>query len=874
MNRLVGFAGVVAACSLAAVAHAQPPQFVLEWGQFGTAIESFNEPYALTVDASGNVYVSDTVNNRIQKFDADGNFIRTWGGLGLAAGQFRDPVGLTTDAAGNIYVAEFTGDRVQKFDADGNFITKWGSTGSGPGQFRTADDVCVDPSGDVFVADKNNHRIQKFTAGGSFLLEWGAFGTAPGQFQHPVGVKCDAAGNVYVVEQSGNRMQKFTASGTYITMWGTPGAGPGQFNEPVHLDIDAADRIYVPDSKNHRIQVFETDGTFVVAWGTQGTGEGEFQEPEGVAVGPDGSVYVADTQNHRVQKFFGTDTACGACPPLPAADTARFHFGAVVPAGGAFFDVPLQVDTAENVTFSQMTVEFDAACVQFVSASVGSDVANAGGIFVNEGAGASDPALDRHVLVNVTGEYGARCDSEVFVLRFESLVGPASACRIAWDRSAPAGNPPNHLNTTESVQIRSPALRFCDLDGFDTRTTFRFGSPTPIAGGLEVPLLVTTHEAITFTQMTVEYDGACATFLGASMGSGVTNPGSPFILDTTGATDPLLDRHVSINATGQYGPGTDIEVFRLQFGFAGGVPSPCRLVWDRATPAGNAPNHLITGVPSVIRPDVIHFIDGAIASTCPDIHVSGRITYFGNGADVEAAIPDATSQAVTVANCAVPSQNDAAGDGSYDLALGSGPLAQVCICATRPKADCEGAEGGVISGNDLIRMQDFIAQIGPSPTERERLAADLNGDGNLLANDAMALKQWIGHAAVCATDKCLGNATDNCAGTWRFVFPHGPNPGDFTTDERCLNGVCGDHEVNAEGILLGDVDASWPNVFPGPLAAKSESARTWYLAASVSLARRLARISRSSTPRTIPACCRSRCCRRVSITRGCAPRRR
>lgn len=815
MCRQITLRSILVLGLMAASASAVPnPQFLLQWGAFGQGDGEFNEPYGVAVDALGNVYVSDTVNYRIQKFDADGNFILKWGSFGFGPGQFYDPVGLTVDANGNVYVAEFSNDRVQKFDSNGNFLDMWGSRGSAPGQFRTADDVCVDASGRVFVVDKNNHRVQKFENDGTFIQLWGGFGTNPGQFRYPVGIACDASGNIYVAEQVGNRIQKFDNDGNFLDTWGEPGAGPGQFNEPIHIDIDASDRVFVPDSKNHRMQVFDSGGSFIVQWGTPGNGAGEFNEPEGVGVDGGGIVYVADTQNHRIQKF-GLTAGCSPCPPLPPLDTAQLEIGDAVALGGNAFAVPLLANVASLINFSQMTLEYDDTCLSFVGASVGGDVVNAGGIFINEGSGATHPQLNHHVLVNVTGEYGPGCAIEVFVLEFQSLVGPSVPCPLVWDRSAPAGNPPNHLNTAGNVQIKFPAITFCDLAGVDLRrTTFRYGDPVPHGGSIDVPLLVTTDASITFTQMTAEYGSSCLVFENAAIGGGVANPGSPFVNDVAGATDPLLDRHVLVNATGEYGPGVDIEVFRLTFRFAAGAQSPCRLAWDESAPAGNPPNHLITSLPSQITPEVIRFIDGEVSSTCPEIRIAGTVLYSGNGAGILPFVPDPTAAAVTVEDCddAVPSTT--ADDATYSLAVGPGPIAQICLCAHRPKADCNGSEGGVISGNDLLLLQDFVAQIGPPPTPRQLLRADLNRDGLLLGNDELAIKQWIGHAAVCTLSTCEGQPNDNCAGTWGFAYPTGPGPSDFEVDRRCLDNVCSDQTVHIEGMLLGDVDASWPDVFP------------------------------------------------------------
>ena len=78
-------------------------------------------------------------------------------------GYFNDPAGVAVDSSGNVYVADKDNHRIQKFDNNGNFITKWGSNGwTGNGQFQYPEDVAVDSSLNVYVADTYNHRIQKF----------------------------------------------------------------------------------------------------------------------------------------------------------------------------------------------------------------------------------------------------------------------------------------------------------------------------------------------------------------------------------------------------------------------------------------------------------------------------------------------------------------------------------------------------------------------------------------------------------------------------------------------------------------------------------------------------------------------------------------
>jgi sugar lactone lactonase YvrE len=288
----------------------QPCSFLLQWGvSGGTGSGELNSPSGVATDASGNVYVADTGNNRIQKFDATGNFLTMWGSAGSANGQFVDALALAIDASGNVYVADAGNNRIQKFDASGTFLTTWGSAGSANGQFGYPVGVATDANGNVYVVDSGNHRVQKFDASGNFLTTWGSEGAANGQFANPLGVATGGPGSVYVTDshsQDGvidlSRIQKFDASGTFLTTWGTPGSGDGQFVIPFGVATDGSGNVYVWDVGNSRIQKFDADGTFLVAFGiSPGNVFGV-----GIATDAIGDLYVADTANDRIQKF--------ACP--------------------------------------------------------------------------------------------------------------------------------------------------------------------------------------------------------------------------------------------------------------------------------------------------------------------------------------------------------------------------------------------------------------------------------------------------------------------------------------------------------------------------------------------------------------------------------
>ncbi len=291
--------------------------FDLTWGSVGTGNGQFTLPQRVATDSTGAPYVSDTGNHRIQKFTTGGVFTTKWGatflGLPVAGtgdGEFNLPAGVATDSSNNVYVADTTNNRIQKFNSSGVFQAKWGASGSGNGQFSLPQGIATDSSNNVYVADTGNNRIQKFNSSGTYITQWGSAGTANGQFTSPSGVAVDSSGSVYVADAGNNRIQKFSSTGSFITKWGTAGTGNGQFGATTTLDVATGshDNVIVADTGNNRIQKFRPSGTFITTWGTLGTGTSQFNGPSGVAVASTDHVYVADRANNRIQKFHETDT--------------------------------------------------------------------------------------------------------------------------------------------------------------------------------------------------------------------------------------------------------------------------------------------------------------------------------------------------------------------------------------------------------------------------------------------------------------------------------------------------------------------------------------------------------------------------------------
>lgn len=189
--------------------------FIAAFGTPGTANGQFRQPQDLAVDRVRSlVYVADTGNHRVQVFTTMGVFVKVLGsGYGSEPNQFKSPSGLIVDGSGNLYVADSYNNRVVKYNQDGNPSNSYGTLGSGDGQFNRPRGVAFDADGNLYVADTGNHRIQKLTSDGGFLAKWGAYGSANGQFFSPYTVGFEPGpGNedkLYVLDSLNDRVQRF-----------------------------------------------------------------------------------------------------------------------------------------------------------------------------------------------------------------------------------------------------------------------------------------------------------------------------------------------------------------------------------------------------------------------------------------------------------------------------------------------------------------------------------------------------------------------------------------------------------------------------------------------------------------------------------------
>src|SRR5579859_2358778 len=292
----------------------------LVWGSEGAQPGQFEAPRGVAVGPDGSIYVADSRNNRIEKFDPTGKLLLTWGSLGTLdaknanPGTFNEPWGVAVAADGTVFVTDTWNHRVQKFDANGKFLAMWGHFGQGetPDAFWGPRAIVIDSHGKIYVSDTGNKRIVVFDANGNSLGIIGAAGSDPGQFDEPVGLAVTSDGTVYVADTWNQRIQQFSFNAqnnayTFVRQWAVSAWFGQSIDNKPFMALDAKGRLYVTDPEGYRVLVFDQQGKFITTWGDFGTDNQSFGLAAALAFDPAGNMIVSDAGNHRVMVF----------PPLP-----------------------------------------------------------------------------------------------------------------------------------------------------------------------------------------------------------------------------------------------------------------------------------------------------------------------------------------------------------------------------------------------------------------------------------------------------------------------------------------------------------------------------------------------------------------------------
>ncbi len=330
------------------------PLYASQLGKSGTEAGQLINPNAVTTDSSGNVWISDTSNNRIDEFNSAGSFIKALGsgvrngqeefqvctssckaGLaGAGAGAIAGPQGLTFNASGTqLYVSDGGNNRIDVFSISklsNGFVKafgwgvldgkaqlescttgcKAGLAGTGNGQMNAPHGLSFDPSGRIWVADSSNSRLDIFSAEGTYSATYGKQGAGNGEYSGINDVTlCN--GNMYAADNAG-RVEELSTEGKYVAQFGKAGKETGQFALISRIACNPKNNdLYITDKSSAHVVIYTSAGSYVGTFGTAGNGNGQLTNPIGVTISQAGTEYVVDNGNNRLEIWKPTNPGAG-----------------------------------------------------------------------------------------------------------------------------------------------------------------------------------------------------------------------------------------------------------------------------------------------------------------------------------------------------------------------------------------------------------------------------------------------------------------------------------------------------------------------------------------------------------------------------------
>jgi len=367
-------------------------------GDGGPAVNArLNAPYGMAIDSTGNIYVADSLNNRVRVISPAG-IINTFAGNGYLGfpGAFGDgaaavnanlqlPLGVAVDSKGNVYIADTGNNSIREVTPNGiiqtlagdGYASYFGDTQLAiRAEFNHPADVAIDSAGNIYIADTSNALVRRITTDGLINIYAGSTSTTgysgdngaatSAGLIEPYALALDNSSNLYIAERADGRIRVVNYKSGNITTAvgnGTLGfSGDGsaatqaELNVPTGVAVDSGGNIYIADSGNNRVRKAASGGgsinTIAGNGGISYSGDGgraiqaQLNAPQAVTVDAAGNFYIADTGNHVVRKV----TAAGTISTIAGNGTAGFS-GDNGAGGSAMLNAPqgLAVDAAGNV---------------------------------------------------------------------------------------------------------------------------------------------------------------------------------------------------------------------------------------------------------------------------------------------------------------------------------------------------------------------------------------------------------------------------------------------------------------------------------------------------------------------------------------------
>jgi len=581
----------------------------------GTATSSpLHGPSGVAVDTSGNVYIADTVNSYVEKVTPAGilSIVAGTGSSGApAAGtgtnsHLNRPRGVAVDTSGNVYIADTDNNRIEKVTQAGQLSIIAGTgTGGAPtagtamsSQLKTPYDVAVDTSGNLYIADTGNDVVEKVTSAGvlSIAAGTGTPGTPTAgaaaissNLYNPVGVAVDPTGNVYISDYSNNYVEKVTTAGILSIIAGTGSVGSpiagtatnSAFRYLGTVAVDTSGNVYIADIGNEMVEKVTSAGILSIIAGTGALGaptpgiatNSALKTPSGVAVDLAGNVYIADTSNNMVEEVQGPSSTVPGAPTGVSASASAGYDSAIVS-----FVAPADFGGSPITSYT-------------VAATDATSSANGG-----QTCAATDPT-DTCTVVGLTGGdaytftvSATNHSGAGFVSAPSNSVTPSGLPGTASNVTATAGNTSALVSWAPSSANGTPVTGYTVTSSPDGLTCTATSTPCVVTG-------LTNGASYTFTVVASNTNGH-------SSPSDASNSVAPSLLPSapTNVSATAGDTLATVSWTASVGNGLNVTGYTVSDG-VGDTCTPTNLIVTSCTLTGlaNGTNFTFTVVASNVN---------------------------------------------------------------------------------------------------------------------------------------------------------------------------------------------------------------------------------------------------------------------------------
>ena len=242
---------------------------------------SISEPQSISIDMTGNLYLADTNNNRIIKFDAESEPVKVVGGFGWEKEEFDYPLDVNAKSGLDIFVADYNNSRIERYDKDLNYISSYYSNESLAEnlQFDYPSGVAISIHGEIVLIDTENERLLKINSFGQPEISFGDYSEGMGRLDNPAQVEIGAKDRIYVSDQNGAVVVVYDYFGNYLT-----NIGEGLLKRPYGIAIDASNCIWVADRDEKAVFAFGSNGDLLLRHCAAETESHDIIDPKDIAI--------------------------------------------------------------------------------------------------------------------------------------------------------------------------------------------------------------------------------------------------------------------------------------------------------------------------------------------------------------------------------------------------------------------------------------------------------------------------------------------------------------------------------------------------------------------------------------------------------------